>query len=130
VTPTEILRWSWTIASAIGAGYAFWNLRQALITNWAVHQVRKNAGVDTVKMVTRDDVWLHAYILAALGANAMAGATAIAGQSLLALISLIVSAALLVGLSLTHAQRLKRIFSQIRLRRLYTEEPHAENPIQ
>lgn len=115
VTPTDVIRWTWTFLTGWGVVFALYNVREVLIDHWAVSQIRTRP-VDVLRMQTRGEVWNHALILAALAADFVAGVFALAGQSAGALIALILSAVALIQLSFMETNRRRRIFRAIRLR--------------
>jgi hypothetical protein len=114
VTP-DWLRWAWTALTGSGVLFAMWNLREVLIDNWAVDQIRTRP-VDVLRLQTRGAVYDHALIFAALAADFMAGVCALAGMSIGALVSLIASAIALIVLSFAQTQRRRRIFRALRMR--------------
>jgi hypothetical protein len=116
VTPTDAIRWTWTMLTAWGVLFALWNLREVLIDHWAISQVQHRP-VAVLKLQTRGEVWNHALILVALASDCIAGVFALAGVSIGALVALIVSAIALIVLSFTQTQRRRHIFNAIRLRR-------------
>jgi hypothetical protein len=112
---TETIRWFWTILTGCGVLFALWNLREVLVDNWAVSQVRTK-GTDVIKLQTRSAVWDHIFIFGAITADCIAGVSAILGQPAIALMALIGNAVLLMVLSFTQTQRRRRIFRMLRLK--------------
>jgi hypothetical protein len=112
---TDTIRWFWTILTGWGVLFALWNLREVLVDNWAVSQIRTR-GTDVIKLQTRSAVWDHIFIFGAIAADCAAGVSAILGQPAIALVALIANAVLLMALSFTQTQRRRRIFRMLRLR--------------
>jgi hypothetical protein len=108
VTDAEI-RWAWTILTGFGVCFAVWNVKEVLIDNWAVSQIRTRP-LDVLRLQTRSAVYDHALIAGALTTDFMAGICALLGISTWALVMLMLSAGLLIVLSFTQTQRRRRIF--------------------
>jgi hypothetical protein len=115
VTDTTTIRWLWTILTSAGVLYALWNVREVLIDNWAVSQVRtRKAGV--VKFQTRGAVHDHFFILGAIAADCVAGVSAILGQPAVALVALIMNAVFLVVLVAAWTYRRRKLFRMLGLK--------------
>jgi hypothetical protein len=116
VTVDEVIRWGWTILTALGMLFAGWNLREVLIDNWAVSQIRRQ-GLDVLRMQTHGAVYDHTLILLALMLDFVAGVGAVAGVPLVPLVALIAQALALIALSFSQTQRRRHILRTLRLRR-------------
>src|SRR3954469_22169169 len=115
MTPIDIVRWIWTLLTGWGVLFAIYNVREVLIDQWAVNQIRTRPA-DVLRLQTRAEVWSQVLILVALAADFIAGVTALAGQTGDALIALISSVVALIALSFSQTNQRQRIFRAIRER--------------
>ena len=113
-----LLRWGWTALTGFGVLFALWNLREVLIDNWAISQVRtsQQRPVDVLKLQTRGAVWDHSLIFVVIAADFLAGVASLSAWAFGALLFLILSAAAAIALSFMQTQRRGRIFRALRLR--------------
>lgn len=105
----NLIRWAWTVFTAAGTLYAAWNLKEALIDNWANTQVRPCA-TPVQRMQFRGAVGDQGLLFAALALECLAGVGALAGYPLVPLVALCAEALALIALSFTQTRRRQRLF--------------------
>jgi hypothetical protein len=111
----DVLRWTWTLATGFGTLMMLVLLREVIIDNWAISQVRR-PGTDVLRMIARNEVTDQWIRLAAIGTLFVAGVASLIHLTEIALWLLIASALAQIFLGTAKVLHRRKLFRQIRVR--------------
>jgi hypothetical protein len=117
VAPVDVLRAVWTGGTGLGTLIMIALLREVMIDNWAISQIRR-PGTDVLRVVAQGEVWDQTIRLTGVASLFFAGVLSyVPGTGEFVLMLLVLSAAAQVFLATVKMNRRRQLMRTLRLNR-------------